>query len=110
VDQLKRWLAGRPEEWIPELKFMPETSWWKSAGWHHVTDDDYRGWMSALRSGAENKFARLASDALKQYAQANGGGFPARLVNVPWPKHGSSAVVSGLWIPGNGGYTFAGSG
>ena len=82
VNQLKQWFASRPEEWIPELKLTSEDDWWKSADWQRVTDDDYRGWMSMKRAGAETAFSRLAFDALKQYAQANGGRFPTELAQL----------------------------
>jgi hypothetical protein len=79
IAELKRWLEKRPEEKIPELQFLSEAAWVKQANWQAVTDEEYRGRMSALRGNAESKFAQMTYKALKQYAQANDGRFPSEL-------------------------------
>lgn len=79
LEKLEQWLAGRPEEMIPELRFLSEGSWLKSAEWTRVTDEEYRSWISAQRSNAEMKFAGIAFKALKEYARDNNGGFPTDL-------------------------------
>lgn len=77
--ELKRWLEQRPEERIPELQFLSEDVWVQQANWQAVTDEEYRGHMSALRGNAEMKFAEMTHQALKQYAHANDGRFPSEL-------------------------------
>lgn len=78
VAHLKEWLKESPsEERTPELQFVPEDWWVRSADWPHVTDEDYQVWMSAARAGGELKFASMAFDALKQYTKANNGQFPS---------------------------------
>ena len=79
LEKLNQWLAQRPEETIPELRFLPEDSWLKSAEWTRVTDEEYASWMSSQRSNAEMKFSNIAFKALKRYAAANNGGFPTDL-------------------------------
>ena len=79
IAELKRWLEQRPEEKIPELQFLSEDVWVQQVTWQVVTDEEYRGQMSALRGNAEMKFAQMTSKALKQYAQANDGRFPSEL-------------------------------
>jgi len=75
IARLKRWL----EERIPELEFLSEAAWVKQVNWEPVTDEEYRGHMSALRANAESKFAQMTYTALKQYAQASDGWFPTEL-------------------------------
>ena len=79
IAELKRWLEERPEEKIPELQLLSEAAWVQQVNWQVVTDEEYRGQMSALRGNAEMKFAQMTSKALKQYAQANDGRFPSEL-------------------------------
>lgn len=79
LEKLNQWLAQRPEETIPELRFLPADSWLKSAEWTRVTDEEYASWMSSQRSNAEMKFADMAFKALKRYAAANHGSFPTDL-------------------------------
>ncbi len=79
VARLKQWLEENPEEKIPELQFLSEDGWVRSADRPRVTDEEFRGWMSAQRGNAEGKFAHIAFLALKQYARANNGGFPTDL-------------------------------
>ena len=79
VAQLQRWLEDRPEEKTPELELLSEESWIRSADRERVTDEEYRGWMSAQRGNADSKFVSMTYKALKQYAQANGGQFPSDL-------------------------------
>jgi hypothetical protein len=73
---LRQWLGDRPEEQIPELQFLSEESWIRSADWERVTDEEFRGWISAQRSNAEAKFARMTQKALKGFAQEHDSRFP----------------------------------
>jgi hypothetical protein len=77
--QLDQWLAHLPEERIPELRFLSEDEWIKSAEAQRVTDEEYRLWMSKQRDWASMKFAPLAQRALKAYAQVHDGQFPTEV-------------------------------
>jgi len=77
VARLKEWLKEAPEEEeTPELQFVPEDWWVRSADWSRVSDDEYQGWISAGRAVGELKFATMAFQALKAFVTANGGRFP----------------------------------
>jgi hypothetical protein len=77
VAQFKEWLKEAPaEEKTPELQFLPEEFWAATANWPRLTDREYQGWISGGRAVGELKFAGMAFNALKQYAQANNGQFP----------------------------------
>lgn len=76
VKDLKQWLEENPEEKIPELQFLSEGSWIRSADRQRLTDEEFRGWMSSQRANGEARFVSMAFKALKQYAQANTGVFP----------------------------------
>jgi hypothetical protein len=79
VARLRQWLEERPEEKIPELKFLSEDDWIARVDDPLVTDDDYRSAMSSLRMDADGRFARKALPALQQYVQVNNGQFPTDL-------------------------------
>ena len=76
VKELKQWLEATPVEKTPELQFLSEQSWIRSADRQRLTDEEFRGWMSSQRGNAEARFSSMAFKALKQYAQANIGAFP----------------------------------
>ncbi len=80
--KLRQWLAERPAEMIPELKFLSEESWVWSAEWTRVTDEEYGAWISNQRSNAEQKFAAQAFKAVKQFVRENEGRFPADLSHL----------------------------
>lgn len=82
ITALREWLAENPAQKIPELQFLPEDSWIRSADHERVTDEDFELWMSAQRGNAEARFGRLAQKALKDYAAAHNGGFPADLQSL----------------------------
>jgi len=82
IAQLKQWLEESPEEKIPELQFLSEDDWVKSADWQRVTDEEYRLWMSAQRGNAEMKFADMMFKAVKQFAQTNDDQFPSDLLQL----------------------------
>ncbi|PYJ86699.1 MAG: hypothetical protein DME22_04295 [Verrucomicrobia bacterium] len=79
VAQLRQWLEDTPSEMIPELQFLSDFNWIDSVENLSVTDDEYRQTMSHLRSQGELAFSKAAFQALRQYAQANHGQFPADL-------------------------------
>ena len=79
LDDLKKWLDENPQERIPELQYISDISWIRSADRRRITDEDFQGWMGAQRGNAEAKFARMAFEALKAYGAANGGRFPTAL-------------------------------
>jgi hypothetical protein len=76
---LKQWLDENPHERIPELQYISEMSWIRSADRSRVTDEDFQSWVSAERGNAEGRFARIAYQALKAYGAANEGQFPTDL-------------------------------
>jgi hypothetical protein len=79
---LHEWLEQNPKEKIPELRFLTEDSWIRSAERERVTDEDFEGWMSAQRGNAEAKFGYIARNAVKAFAQANDGNFPVDLAQL----------------------------
>ncbi len=76
VARLRKWLTGHPNQKIPELRFLSEADWMRSARRTPVTDEEYDSWMSILRDGAEDGFSQAAFNALKAYETANSGAFP----------------------------------
>ncbi|MDB6032133.1 MAG: hypothetical protein JWM16_2471 [Verrucomicrobiales bacterium] len=82
VTALHEWLEQNPKEKIPELGFLSEDSWIRSADRQRVTDEDFEGWMSAQRGNAEAKFGHMARNAVKAFAQANDGNFPKELAQL----------------------------
>jgi hypothetical protein len=80
VAQLKQWLQEAPAgEVIPELKFVPEEQWLRTADWPRATYEEYENWMSTLRGDGEMTFATMAFNAVKEYARANNNQFPTDL-------------------------------
>jgi hypothetical protein len=79
VAELRQWLDQNPHEKIPELQYISEMSWIRSADRTRVTDEDFQVWVSAQRGNAEARFARLAYEAVKAFGKANDGQFPTDL-------------------------------
>jgi RNA polymerase sigma factor (sigma-70 family) len=95
--QLKQRLEQMPEKKIPELKILTQKDWLNAVSDVKPleTDEDYRQAMCTLRSTAKGKFGAAMQQALKQYAEANGGLLPTDLSQLqPWL--GSSLDPSGL--------------
>jgi type II secretory pathway pseudopilin PulG len=82
LTRVREWLAQRPEESIPELRFLSEESWVRSADRTQVTDEEYRRWMVGKRAEAEMEFSHMAYKALQKHARANSGAFPADLAEL----------------------------
>jgi RNA polymerase sigma factor (sigma-70 family) len=79
VTQLKQRLEQMPDKKIPELQLLTDKDWFDAAkGLKQLqTDDDYRQAFSDLRRNVKNEFARMLQQALRGFAQANGGQLPA---------------------------------
>lgn len=94
LKQLKQWLEENPDEKIRELALLSEDSWIRSADRQRVTDEEMQTWMVAQRANAEVKFAKMAFNALKDYA-ANNNQFPADLAELlPYLKvHADPAML-----------------
>ena len=81
LKQLKQWLEENPDEKIPELVLLSEDSWIRSADRQRVTDEEMQQWMVAQRANAQVRFAKMAFQALKDYA-VNNNQFPADLAEL----------------------------
>jgi hypothetical protein len=82
VAALHEWLEQNPKEKIPELRFLSEDSWIRSAERERVTDEDFERWVGSQRGNAEMRFSRLAQEALKAFARENNGNFPVDLAQL----------------------------
>jgi hypothetical protein len=67
VGDLKQRLEQRPDQRIPELRFLTEQDWLNATRKQLDTDSDYRKAMAALRDAGQEKFALLACEALQSY-------------------------------------------
>ena len=79
VARLKQWLDENPQEKIPGLESVSEADWIARVDDPLVMDEDFQAAASRVRARADAQFAGRASQALKQYGQANIGQFPADL-------------------------------
>jgi hypothetical protein len=76
VDQLKN--RAQATQGIPELQFLTEKDWLDAVKDNPLqTDADFRRAFSNLRNSAKSKFGDMTRDALRRYAEANGGRLPA---------------------------------
>jgi RNA polymerase sigma factor (sigma-70 family) len=85
--QLKQRLEQMPEKKIPELQLLSQKDWLNAVSDVKPleTDEDYRQAMCTLRSTAKGRFGAAMQQALKQYAEANGGLLPTDLSQLqPW--------------------------
>ena len=78
VDRLKQWLEANPAEKIPELQNLADSTWLIAAD-SLQSDDDFARAASNLRDNAENEVFDTMWSALRKYAKANNGQFPADL-------------------------------
>ncbi|HWY30489.1 MAG TPA: sigma-70 family RNA polymerase sigma factor, partial [Candidatus Acidoferrum sp.] len=78
VDRLKQWLEANPAEKIPELQNLDDSTWLVAAD-SLQSDDDFAGAASNLRDNAEGQVFDTMWSALRKYAKANNGQFPADL-------------------------------
>jgi len=81
VTQLKQRLEQMPDKKIPELQLLTDKDWFDAVKNAKTleTDDDFRQAFSELRRNVKNEFARALQQALRGYAQANGGQLPSDL-------------------------------
>lgn len=76
VDKLKQRLEESPRDKIPELQYLSEKDWLDAASPKLETDTDYRRALADLRHAGEDKFASMATSALKKYYLATDNHFP----------------------------------
>ena len=70
-----------PDKKIPELQLLTQKDWFDAIknSKQLETDTDFREALHNLRNSAKQAFGDLATDAIKKYAQANGGALPGDL-------------------------------
>ncbi len=80
VSQLKQWLEDNPSEKIPELRLLSDRDWLDGIYPHKLeTGEEFQRAMRILRANAEMKPIGVMHQALRQYAQENGGQFPSAI-------------------------------
>jgi hypothetical protein len=81
VTQLQEGIKQMPHQSIPELKFLSEQDWVRTAGNVNrlETEKDFRKAFSDLRIRAKAAFGGQLQNALGQFAQNNNGMLPADL-------------------------------
>jgi hypothetical protein len=67
---------------IPEMQFLDESNWLRSADWERVTDEELEGWVSAQRANGSRRFVSMTYKALKLYGEANNGRFPTDVTQL----------------------------
>ena len=79
VERLKRYSAENPKLQIPEFRFLTDQDWLDVARNRTRLESelDFRLALADVRMSAQTSFARLVPRALRDYASANDGGFPA---------------------------------
>ena len=79
--QLRARLEQMPDKKIPELQLLTQKDWFDAIknSKQLETDTDFREALHNLRNSAKQAFGDLATDAIKKYAQANGGALPGDL-------------------------------
>ncbi len=82
VAQMKSWLEDHPEQKIPELQLLSDQFSIRNAEFPRITDEDFQLWIASQRARAVMRFGGMALKALKQYAQANEGQFPAQVAQL----------------------------
>jgi len=77
LDRMKELLAQRPSLGIPELRLLPESSWFSIAATTKLDSDEaIRRAFASLRNRAENLMANKLQSALSAYVKANDGLLP----------------------------------
>ncbi|HSY17208.1 MAG TPA: sigma-70 family RNA polymerase sigma factor [Candidatus Acidoferrales bacterium] len=78
VKQLKQWMEQNPNDKIPELQYLTDQEWLRSANYtaELKTDDDFGRALSQLRRDAKRTFANSIGEALANYVAANNGQLP----------------------------------
>jgi RNA polymerase sigma factor (sigma-70 family) len=79
VEKLKRFSADHPKLQIPEFEFLTATEWLNVARNRTKleSESDFGLALADLRMSAQSSFASLVPRALRDYAGANHGEFPA---------------------------------
>jgi len=79
VNRLKQWLLANPSELIPELEHSSNYIWLHAVANLGDTEDDLAAAASTLRDNAQLQVFDVLWGALRQYAKANDGQFPASM-------------------------------
>jgi len=79
VDRLKQWLDANPSEKIPELQHISNSAWLDAVANLGRNEDDLAAAASTLRDNAQLQVFDVLWGALRQYAKANDGQFPASM-------------------------------
>jgi hypothetical protein len=76
--QLRERLEQMPDKKIPELQLLTEKDWLDAVknAKQLETDADFREALYNLRNSAKQAFGNMAMEAIKKYAEANGGALP----------------------------------
>jgi RNA polymerase sigma factor (sigma-70 family) len=75
---LRQRLKEKPNEMIPEVGLLTDSEWLEAMKDIKSldSDDDFRQATGSVRKSAKQKLGELARQALKKYAEANGGMLP----------------------------------
>jgi RNA polymerase sigma factor (sigma-70 family) len=83
VETLKKLFEEMPEKKIPELQLLSTADWLEQTQTADLASEiGVRKSLGNIRNKAKNKFAHLLQDALKKFADANGGQLPSELSQV----------------------------
>ena len=76
--RLRERLGQMPDKKIPELQLLTQKDWFDAVknAKQLETDADFREALHQLRNSAKQAFGDLAMQAIKKYADANGGALP----------------------------------
>jgi RNA polymerase sigma factor (sigma-70 family) len=80
VSQLKEWLDANPSEKIPEFQNLSDDEWTEAAD--NLGEGDFTNAVSTLRDNAQMSVLGRLMSALRKYAKANNGQFPADLAQL----------------------------
>jgi len=80
VDVLKKWIAQRPEQQIPEFQYLLDYDWLDAVKTSNMMGEYAPGnAMSGLREAAKRQFAHELSNALRRFVAEHEGVLPAEL-------------------------------
>jgi RNA polymerase sigma factor (sigma-70 family) len=83
VDVLKKWIAQRPEQQIPEFQYLLDYDWLDAVKTSNMMGDYAPGNAAiGLREAAKRQFAHELSNALRRFVAEHDGQLPADLAQL----------------------------
>ena len=96
VDVLKKWIAQRPEQKIPELQYLQDYDWLDAVKTSNMMGDYApRNAIGGLREAAKRQFAHELSNALRRFVEEHNGDLPGNLsqLNAYFQKPMNDAIL-----------------